>query len=46
MYVHLMPVDKSLWVTITDWPFIPKNKVDNTVKNPKDLTNDETKKAL
>lgn len=28
MYVHLMWVDKMLWVVIIDKPFIPKSDVD------------------
>lgn len=40
-----MSIDKYLWVEITSMPFIPQNKVDNSVKLPQDWINDETKKA-
>lgn len=46
MCIHLMWVDKYLWVTTSDKPFFPGNEVDNFVKLPKDWTDDETKKAL
>lgn len=42
-----MPVNKMLWVAITDEPFIPKSKVNGifTEKLPKDWSVEETKKA-
>lgn len=40
-----MSVDKNIWVTITDGPFIPKNEADHYVKNPKYWTDDETKET-
>lgn len=40
-----MSVNKYLWVAITDGPFIPKNKQDNSIKLSKDWTHDETKKV-
>lgn len=38
MHVHLIFLDIHLWVAITDIPFIPKSKVDNCVKLPKDVS--------
>lgn len=46
MYVHLMSVDKNIWVETIDGPFIPKNEVDNVINLPKYWTDDETNKAL
>lgn len=45
MYVHLVSIDKMLWVAITDEPLILKNKVDDYGKLTKDWSDDETKKA-
>lgn len=45
MYVHLLSVDKNLWIAVTEGSFIPKRKVDDPIKYPKDWTDDETKKA-
>lgn len=45
MYIHLMSVDKMLWIEITDEHFIPKNEVNGFVKLLKDWSYDETKKV-
>lgn len=45
MYVHLMSVDKHIWVGSTDEPFISKNEVDDYIKFPKDWTDNEIKKS-
>lgn len=45
MYVHLISIEKYLWVAITQEPFIPNNKANNYVKLPKDWIEEETKKA-
>lgn len=47
MYVHLMLVEKVIWLAITDEVFLPKTKVDGDfiVKFPKDWYDEETKKA-
>lgn len=36
MYVHLMSIDKMLYLEIIGEPFIPKNKVDHFSKLPKE----------
>lgn len=40
-----MSVEKYLWVAITDGPFIPTYKVDDSIKLRKDSSDYETKKA-
>lgn len=44
MYVHLLSVDKNLWVAVTDDPLCPKGGGD-FVKHPKDWIDNETKQA-
>ncbi|XP_050889147.1 uncharacterized protein LOC127094347 [Lathyrus oleraceus] len=44
MYVHLQLVEKNLWVSISEGPFIPKGD-NNVVKHPKDWTDNETKQT-
>lgn len=44
IYVHLISVYKIQCVEVTDEPFIPKGDGD-IIKDPKDFTIDETKKA-
>ncbi|XP_050874924.1 uncharacterized protein LOC127078519 [Lathyrus oleraceus] len=44
MYVHLLSVDKNLRCAVTEGLYIPKGD-NSVVKQPKDWTDDETKKA-
>lgn len=40
-----MPIDNILWVETIDILFNPKNEVNDSIKLPKDWTDDESKKA-
>lgn len=42
MYVHLLSVEKILWVAVSNGPFIPRKEDDNSINHPKDWTGDET----
>lgn len=43
MCVNLLSIDKKLWCAVTEGPYIP-NCDNDVVKDPKDWTDDETKK--
>lgn len=45
IFVHLMSLEKMLWVAITDEPFISRNEINNYIKLSKDQSGDETKNA-
>lgn len=47
MYVHLISVDKILWVSIEEGPFVPKSIVDGGLvkEASKDWNDEETNKA-